>query len=203
MQLLKPIKGETCGIHIKAQKVAKITENYTVAQEMINWMDTNNGSLSGLYKSGFAVAHCQVEEKDPLNLFVVAKELIGEEGEGKTKKSFLFPDRAIWNTEILETPVKVVRPMPKREVKFIDHKAHVEIHLEDEEVDNTYRVKEACLSFPMMSEKNTTRFFRIKVRYQIMQDGKVTTVEEWVEGLKAHIFQHEDDHFNAKNIYNR
>lgn len=179
----------------------------SVAEEMIAWMDENNGKFEGYYKSGFAIAHCQVAE-EPLKLFVVAQELVREEGEGMTKLSYIFPARAIWNAEILDAPTKVTRKVPKREVKYENHQAHVHMSLEEKEVMNTYEVKEACMSFPYRNEKKVVRNFRIKVRYQIVEKGmfnrdKVTTVTEWVEGLKAHIFQHEIGHQNGEEIYHK
>lgn len=207
MQLIKPKRDETWGIHAISEQVKDPRKHMDVAAEMTAWLDENNGKFQGYYNSGFAIAHCQVAEK-PLKLFVVAKELIGEEGEGKTKLSFLFPARAIWNAEIVSAPVKVTRMMPKREVKYENHQAHVHMSLEEKEVMNSYMVKEACMSFPYRNEKNVERNFRIKVRYQIIEKGlfnrdKVTTVTEWVEGLKAHIFQHETDHFAGKEIYHK
>ena len=207
MQLIEPKRDDTWGIHAKSKHVNRIKENLAVAEEMIAWMDENNGKFEGYYPSGFAIAHCQVAE-EPLKLFVVAKEMVREEGEGMTKLSFIFPARAIWNAEILDAPVKVTRKMPKREVKYENHQAHVHVSLEDKEVMNTYMVKEACMSFPWRKEKNMERNFRIKVRYQIVEKGmfnrdKVTTVTEWVEGLKAHIFQHEVQHFNGEEIYHK
>ncbi len=207
MQLIKPKRDEKWGIHAKSRHVKRIKEKLAIADEMIAWLDENNGKFEGYYKSGFAIAHCQVAE-DPLKLFVVAKEMVREEGEGMTKLSFIFPARAIWNAEILDAPTKVTRKMPKREVKYENHVAHVEMSLEEKEVMNTYEVKEACMSFPYRNEKTVVRNFRIKVRYQIVGKGmfgrdKVITVTEWVEGLKAHIFQHEIQHFDGEEIYHK
>lgn len=207
MQLIKPKRDEKWGIHAVSEHVADPREHMDTANEMIAWMDENNGKFEGYYASGFAIAHCQVAEK-PLKLFVVAKELVREEGEGATKLSFIFPARAIWNAEIISAPVKVTRKMPKREVKYENHQAHVEMSLEEKEVMNLYMVKEACMSFPYRNEKNVERYFRIKVKYQIVEKGlfnrdKITTVTEWVEGLKAHIFQHEIQHFKGEEIYHK
>jgi len=61
---------------------------------------------------------------------------------------------------------------------------------------------EACMSVPFRKPKNVKRYLRIKVEYQVV-DGKgllKKKVEE-IEGLKAHLFQHQIDHSLGKNIY--
>ena len=57
------------------------------------------------------------------------------------------------------------------------------------------------MSFPNRKPKNVEVYYRIKVRYQIPAWYGLKTKTEWVEGLKAHIFQHEINHAHGKNIY--
>ena len=118
-----------------------------------------------------------------------------------------FEAQTIWNAEILESPKKITRKVPKRTVSEpLNGKVDVDIQWEDKELDNQITVPEACMSFQHRGSKNIKRFHTIKVRYQYI--GKnflgmevVKTFEGWVKGMKAHILQHECQHFDGKNMY--
>lgn len=166
-----------------------------VANEMIEWFDKANGSFVGEFERGFAMAHSQVAPVEkPLQLFVVANDLVNPNPPAKLpngKENTLniankyWESQAIFNCEVLETPEKITR--------------------NDVMLRNIIKVPEGCMSFLHRKEKNVKRFYKIKVRFQYIASGlfgeKVKTFEGWVEGLKAHIIQHECDHFNAENIY--
>lgn len=185
-----------------------------VADEMVAWMNERNGNFAGEFKRAFAIAHCQVVDHDhPWKLFVVAKEMVDGAPElvGQKEQSLVnsvFEGQVIFNAEVLEAPDKITRKVPERVVTKDPNdirKVSVEVVAKDKELDNTITVKEGCMSFPLRSERNVARKFRIKVRYQWLKRGllgtKVETFEGYVEGLKAHIFQHECDHFATKNIH--
>jgi peptide deformylase len=59
------------------------------------------------------------------------------------------------------------------------------------------------MSFPDKKDKLVKRYYRIKVKYQIVILGGLflKTKKEILEGLKAHVFQHEYDHAQGKNIF--
>jgi peptide deformylase len=63
-------------------------------------------------------------------------------------------------------------------------------------------VLEGCMSFPFRPDKKVKRYSRVKVKYQLPgKDGKLETKEEWVNGVIAHIFQHEVEHSKGNHIY--
>lgn len=203
MELLRVTKSSKFGINVPSKVVEDPREYSALAEEMTAWLDERNGKFAGNYPSAFAIAHCQVAE-DPIQLFVVAKELHGgKETQKATNTNWFFPARAIFNMEIIEKPANVKKNVPVKTA----HTDKVETSMEEHELPNVYEVKEACMSFPTRQDKYVRRFFRIKVRYQYLKKRavlggyKVETVEEWVEGLKAHVIQHETDHFKAKKIY--
>lgn len=184
-----------------------------VAVEMTKWMDETNGQFKGEFPRAFAIAHCQVVDHDhPWKLFVVARELVAGIAPTNEKQNLvnsLFEGQVIFNAEVLDAPDKIMRKVPRRQVtkdpKDIT-KVTVEMVLEDKEISNIISVKEGCMSFPLRSERNIDRKYRVKVRYQYLGKNligmtRVETFEGYVEGLKAHIFQHECDHFATKNIH--
>lgn len=183
-----------------------------VAQEMIEWLNKENGTFKGEHSRAFAMAHCQVVDHDhPIKLFVVDSQLVLPEKLEKDSKQTIensfFEAQAIFNAEILETPEKITRRVPKRNISTAkDGKVEVSVSMEEKEISNRITVPEGCMSFDHRTAKNTERFYRVKVRYQYIGKGllggeKVKTFEGWVTSLKAHIIQHEVDHFNTKNIY--
>lgn len=180
-----------------------------VAKEMCEWLDKENGQFKGEFSRAFAIAHAQVcSLPEPWQLFVVDKEMVLPEKpeQGRTIKNAYFEAQAIFNCQILEAPDKIIEKVPQRKItKGKDGKMEVGIEKIDKEVSNKFTVKEGCMSFGHRKEKNVERKFRIKVRYQYHKKGllgeKVETFEGEVTGLKAHIIQHECDHFAGKNIY--
>ena len=216
MEITRPHHESGCGIYALSKRI-ETKEDWAaakeVAAEMIAWMDETNGHFKGEFSRAFAMAHCQVVDHDhPWRLMVVAKELVeGAEGVDQSKQNLttaLFEAQAIFNAEILEAPDKITRKVPKRAVtKNPDDPTKVEVKMEmvDESISNEIRVPEGCMSFPLRSERKMDRKYRIKVRYQWLKKGllggKVETFEGWVEGLKAHILQHECQHFEGENIH--
>lgn len=179
---------------------------------MLAWMDENNGHFAGQHEKAYAMAHCQVAPiEKPWQLFVVDKDLVEPEKRIKDSKHTLqnayFEAQAIFNAEILETPHKVKKEVPQRKVTRDENdktKVEVEMVMEEKEISNVIPVPEACMSFPHRKAKNMERFYEIKVRYQYLdKKGKVKTFEGWVTSLKAHIIQHETDHFQGKNIFHQ
>lgn len=195
------------GIYAISKPVKRYKEAKDVADRMVQWLNTNNGRFEHIFKTAYAISHCQVAA-EPLDMFVVAKELteknsIEIKGQTRTQnsKNFYFPAQAIFNARIIEAPEKIPATIPTREVTKKDGKVGSQIKLKEGTVTNLISVPDACMSFPKRTAKNTQRYYRIKVRYQVKGWIGFKTITEWVEGLKAHIFQHEIDHANAKNMY--
>ena len=198
------------GIYALSKNVARFgdKEIKDVARRMTVWLNANNGRFPAPYVTAYAISHCQVAN-EPYKLFVVSQELIRDQGvgykretKGQNRKNFFFPTQAIFNAQILETPEKMEANIPKREVTKENGKVGSKVTVEKGTVSNKISVPDACMSFPRRTSKNTDRYYRIKVRYQVLSVfGILRTKTEWVEGLKAHIFQHEIDHANAINIH--
>lgn len=213
MQIAKTDHDSGLGIYAKSKKIVT-TKDWEdakgVSHEIIAYMDENNGKFQGNHPQAYALAHCQLAPiSEPLNLFVVAKELVlpdKPENDNQTLVNTFFEAQAIFNAEILEQPAKIEREVPQRKIIHDKGKSFIEnIVKEKKLISNLINVPEACMSFPQRKAKNTDRFHTIKVRYQYLHKGimgtTAKTFEGWVEGLKAHILQHECDHFQAKNIF--
>lgn len=160
---------------IPGAKVSKYSEISGIVIAMRAMIEA--GISKGEYSTGFALAHNQVEDKEPMAFFVMHSDYVGE---GK-----MFEAHAIINPEILESP----------EFIFNDEE-------EKDKRKNIYETEEGCFSLPFRQPKRTTRFYKIKVRYYI--PGRffgLKKIEKWIEGLPAHIFQHEEQHTRGKNIY--
>lgn len=215
LQITRPHHESGLGIYAKSIVVdPKDPAVKATAEEMMQWMNETNGNFKGEFSKAFAMAHCQVVEHDkPLKLFVVDKELVAPKEVPDGKQNLVntfFEAQAIFNAEVLEAPEKVTRKVPQRKVTRDpkELKAEVSVELVEKEVNNVIVVPEGCMSFPHRSERNMERKYRIKVRYQYLTKNvlgmvKVETFEGWVEGLKAHIIQHETDHFDGVNIHFR
>lgn len=214
MQITRPHHESGLGIYAQSIPVeGKAGWDYAKAEagRMIAWLDDANGKFDGEFPSAFAIAHAQVVESlNPFQFFVVAKELVAPENIGpesmQTLANTYFEARAVFNCEILEAPEKVIRKVPQRRVGEVKGgKAEVTMEMVDRDLQNVITVKEGCMSFPQRSERNMDRKYRIKVKYQYLAQGmlgeKAKTFEGWVEGLKAHIIQHECEHFAGKNIH--
>ncbi len=197
---------ECKGIHSISQPIKRYSDIRDEAERMVKWLNDNNGSFPQPYSMAYAVSHCQVVE-DPYRFFVVNEEMINslklENTKERNKKNFYFPDQAIFNAEIIEVPEKIKRRVPSREVTTDkDGKVGHKIVVKDGWIDNKVYVPDACMSFVHRGGKKTERYYRIKVKYQTRGIfGMFRTHIEWVEALKAHIFQHETDHFQGINIY--
>lgn len=165
--------------------ISKPVRNYAEirkeAEALKKFID--NPRLKGYYNKAYAICHCQVSET-PYAFFVVADDVIVEG---------LLKHKVIINPEIIETPATM-------RVKLKDKKGKV---VSDKEVPNKMIFREACLSFPFRKEKSVERYFEVKVRYQvpILFGLKLKTIEEYKQKVIAHIFQHEIDHINGRNIF--
>lgn len=212
MQLVKTHHESGQGIHAKSVAVNP-KDHIGEANEMVAWFEENNGKFAGENPKAFAIAHCQVtDSREPLKLIVLDKELVKPDAEKEGKmslKNVYFEAQTIWNAEILEKPRKVTIQAPRRKVEKGDKKGEVKVDVEmvDTEVDNMYSVMEGCMSYPHRRGKRMVRAHRIKVRYQYLTKTlgitHVKTFEGWVDGLKAHILQHECEHFEGKTMYFR
>lgn len=210
MEIVRPEKDSGLGIYAKSVTV-KPKEHVETALEMVQWLNANNGTFKGVFSRGFAIAHCQVANVEaPLKLFVVDQEFVAKDVPETKKQNMVncfFEAQAIWNAQILETPSHLMKMVPKRKVsKPVKGQVEVEIVQEETKVNNLISVPEACMSFPLRKEKNKDRYHTIKVRYQYIDKNMlgmtvVKTFEGYVEGLKAHILQHECEHFEGKNMY--
>ena len=205
---------------------AKKVENYAQIKDdaklLLDFVDKEH---SGQYSQAYAVSHCQVS-KEPYAFFVLNSQFVKKDVPDKLK----FPHRIIINPEIVECVENFMMPVgQEKELPTIDLGEGAECEVCHERicycnwrknskentlpvvqrmvqprvrVQNRVRYEEACMSFPHRSPKKCDRFSIITVRYQIPKAlGGFKTIEEKVEGLKAHIFQHETDHSNGKNIY--
>lgn len=154
------------------QRVKRYSQIANDAEEMSKFLEA--GIAKGNYERGFALAHNQVEEVMPFTFFVNDLKYVG--------KDKLWEAREIINPEILETPKEIGKGNDKKK--------------------NLTEYDEGCFSFPFRKTKRVKRFFRIKVRYYIK--GRffwLKKIERWIEGLPAHIFQHEEQHCRGMNIY--
>lgn len=196
------------GIYKKSTPVERYRDAQAKAEEMVAWLNENNGKFTGALPTAYAISHCQVEA-DPLAFFVVHKEMIGnhKSKHGRnTYKNYFFPSQVIVNARILESVDKIKATVPRRNVQKKGMTVQAPIEFKEEMVSNKIGVPEACMSFPDRSNgKTMERFFRIKVRYQIPRRllgvTYLRTITETVEGLKSHIFQHEIEHAAGKNMY--
>lgn len=168
---------EICKNHYTpGKKVENYKEIAEIVKEMIPFV--NNGVPKGNYDKAYAIAHNQVSEK-PFAMFVLSDEAVREQK---------WPAQVIINPEIVGAPKNIGIGIGAKG--------------EPDMRSNVVEYSEGCFSFPFRQPKKVKRFYRIKVRYQIK--GKLwglKTVEEELEGLKAHIYQHEFQHTQGKNIY--
>jgi len=197
------------GIYAVSKRVKSYSQIRHITEPMVKWLWHNNGNFEGSFKVAYAVSHCQVAD-NPFAFFVVNEELVSKKRKkvGKNShKNFYFVAPVIVNAQILETPEKIEANIPKREL-VKDERGKLtgtKIVVNKGEVTNLIDVPEACMSFVHRTQKNIKRYYRIKVKYQIPASflgiKYLKTKVEVVEGLKAHIFQHEIDHSQGKNMY--
>lgn len=173
------------------------------ARELVDFLDNGNGEgFKGEWRQALAISHNQVEAFMPYRMFVVNADLFNSEKKKMTRaqnrKNWYFPSRVIFNAEVVNAPEKVKRVMPKREIIRDGKEARVEVTRQLAEISNILEVDEACMSFPNRSKRKMKRYHTLTVKYQVLRSFLgfkwFATIVEEVEGLKAHIFQHEIDH---------
>lgn len=208
MELIRTHHDSGKGIYA-VSKHATATQARSIGREMAEWLAKTNGAFPGQHKSAFAISHSQIcGDENPLKMFVVVPEMVGGKRTGKINRvNYYFPSAVIYNFRILKSPEKITIPFPVRIRKpgpSNGGKVEIEQRTERRSVDNKAWLEEACMSFPDHNSRKMERYFRIKVRYWYLRWGWMPWRRtEWVEGLKAHIFQHENDHANAYPMYHR
>lgn len=207
MQLIFPKHDSGLGIYrvSKPVQMGGWRKAARIGQELYRWLKEQNGSFEGLHHTAFAISHSQVEAEEPLQLFALSPEMVSRWSKGGKVNSanYYFPSPVIANARIIESPPYFMVKQPKRDAKRVGFDK-VEVHTTFQEVKQTneYAPQEACMSFPKRTAKGIKRLYRIKVRYWYLNRfGIWLRRTEWVEGLKAHILQHEIDHANAINMY--
>lgn len=198
------------GIYAVSEPVKSYKQVKDIVEKMLHWLYVNNGHFPKPYPVAYAVSHCQVEMEKPYAFFVIHKDMLGgrKMKQGKnTAKNYYFQSPVIFNAQILEAPAKIPAKIPSREL-VKNEKGKMtgsKIVIKEGEVHNLIPLPEACLSFLHRKQKNKDRYYRVKVRYwelaHFLGIAYLKRRTEWVEGLKAHIFQHEIDHAKGKNIY--
>lgn len=163
--------------YIPGAKVKSYREIEKTAKEMINFIDKgiDEKNNKGNRNKDFALAHNQVEDKKPMAFFIVASEYKNQ-----------WPSQVIINPQIIEAKQNI----------------NIGTEKEPDMRSNIITYEEGCFSFPFRQPKKVNRFYRIKVHYEI--PGKfwgLKTIVEELEGIKAHIFQHEYQHTLGDNIY--
>lgn len=143
-------------------------------------------------------------------MFVVDKEMVGraksDENGKRDRENFFFPKQLIFNAEILEMQPAILHTKYKKFLKPEDEqKWYSKYENKPRKVaqENLYEVKDGCMSFPSEKEKQVTRANIIKVKYQTfgLTGLGLRTYEEWISGMKSHIFQHEIDHQKSIDIH--
>lgn len=180
------------------------------AEELVQFLeDGNKTGFTGNWHQAVGISHCQVSE-EPLKMFAISKELVGKpkkETRNQNRKNWFFPAPVIFNAEIIEALDEMERLVPKREVVRKPNSKEMEIKLTRgyKMVSNLIECDDACMSYQNRTKKKTKRYHTIKVRYQILRSFMgfkwLKTIEEEVEALKAHIFQHEIDHSYGIDMY--
>lgn len=209
MEMLKRVTD------LPAQTVKKWSQIKDQATELTAFLDAKNGNFNGNWKGAYALHACQIGDSylqridDPFNYFVVADNVVPPNLKekimlwlGRKSVAFYFRSRVIINPEILETPTHFEKILPKQDfTKNADKTINIQYQKVKQKLANEMDLKEACMTFPDRTQKYVRRYFRIKVRYQIPILGFLYTKTEWIEGLQAHIFQHEFDHGQGDTIY--
>lgn len=182
-----------------ARPVESYEEIEALLPELERFIDDHNGRFRGTYDTAYAIAHGQVS-MEPLALSVICREYVEGTHSPDVPKELRFRSRFIINPRIVHIPEKALKQVEQENpiTESFEKRAV--------SVPNKYRVEEACMSFPHKKAKKVDRFYEVKVEYQIPAKGlmggmKLKTIRETVTGLKAHIFQHEIDHMQGKNIF--
>lgn len=64
-----------------------------------------------------------------------------------------------------------------------------------------HKSKEGCMTYPGREHIDHDRHIAIRVKYQILKNGKLVKREKQVLGFDAKVYQHEIDHINGKYCY--
>lgn len=202
----KSLKTDAVRQHIPSVKIEtpeQIADAIAIATYVRDWLNETNGNFPGQHKSAYALHAAQIWHKftskqtdAPYNFFVVDQQLTTEEWAKQIEQedrslrditNIVFPDQIIFNPEIVTATVT-----------FMDDYKRKDGSYRKRATANVMRYPEACMSFnePHWKVAKMDRFYRIMVRYQILDETGtgLKTIEEWCQGLKSHIFQHECDH---------
>ncbi len=182
----------------KAAPVASLDEIRADAEEMLKMID---GSFRGVHEFGYALAHPQVAAQ-PKSFFVVHTDLVEKPKDAKGWKR-VFRHRIIINPLIIQRPDTITKKVKDIPELVRAGAPRAELNHKVTEIKNHGNLLEGCLSFQHRKAKYVHRYHRILVSYQTPDGwfGGLRKHTEWIEGLAAHIFQHENDHFNGANIF--
>lgn len=204
IKIEETLKSESVLQHtpsIKVETPEQIADAIAIATYVRDWLNEKNGHFEGQHKSAYAIHSAQIWHKFtskltqvPYNFFVVDKQLTTEEWAKKVKEedrslrditNIVFPDQIIFNPEIVTATQTFMDDIKRKDGSF-----------KKKAVANVMRYPEGCMSYNEHHWKvpKIERFYRILVRYQVIDGDGLKTIEEWCQGLKAHIFQHEIDH---------
>lgn len=191
------MKSPAVTSHVPAKKIETREdwkEAKRLATEVQQWWNKSNGELQGGFNKGYAIHHVQVcpDGQEPYNFFVVSEEMLkSDKKQNLGQTNYTFPAQVIYNPEI-------VTALPTHIVPVNDEKRRARKVAKN----NITEYHEGCMSYGHRKEKKVERFVVVKVRYQIVgRFGFVKTREEWIDGLKSHIFQHECDHAKGIDIH--
>lgn len=189
------------GIYAISKPVKAFSEAYKTSFLIEKWLNHNNGHFEGDKNLAYAISHCQICP-DPFAMFTVCEEMANPfnlpDSRTRNYTNFYFKAQTIFNAEILEAPEQIMADTAER---VMNPDLTTKIITKEKMVSNIINVPDACMSFPLKKGKNVDIHFRIKVRYQIRSWYGFKTITEWVEGLKAHVLQHEIMHSQGRNIY--
>lgn len=182
----------------KAAPVASYEEIRAEAEEMLQMID---GSFRGHYEVGYALAQPQVS-KTPKAYFVVHTDLVKKPKDAKGWKQ-TFPHRVIINPVVIQRPDTFTKKVKDLPGLAREGASRGELNTKVKEIKNGGLLEEGCLSFPFRKARKVHRYHRILVSYQTPDGwfGRLKKHTGWIEGLAAHIFQHENDHMNGQNIF--
>lgn len=186
---------EIIKIHDKeAERVKGFGDIKAEAEALQEFLAETNGHFPGQFDTCFALHHCQVSE-EPKSFFVVASKWVKGTADKDVPAKAIWPASIIVNPKILEASSHIDRTVST--INAVGVKENL-----TKKVSNIMRVEEACMSFPHRREKKMDRFYRIHVEYQypILGGLMLRKKREWLEGIRAHVFQHELDHDQGRNI---
>lgn len=142
-----------------------------------------NGHFQGKYAAAYAIHHAQVD-RTPWNFFVVHRDLV-DQGH--------FPHAVIINPRIVSIPETVGTEHMVKNEKGKDV---------EKMTKNVFPMFESCMSFPWRTGKHVDRAMQVKVEFQTpggllgLKKHKKT-----VSKISSHIFQHECEHAQGRNMF--